>query len=111
MDVDVEIDRADASLRCAVGATLIPTAVACARVCDIGEFQTPPLRQLAAAGPGKLPRQHGLFAIPVGTDDVRTQFAGATVVAADHLLFAKDSVAEDGVIGAGHCGVAADRLR
>ena len=110
MNVDVEIDLGHALLRCLVRAALMPAAVACASVPDIGEFQAPPLRQPAAAFPAKLPRQHGLIAVLVGANDVGAQFAGAAAVDADHLLLGEDRVAEDGVTGAWHRGAVADKL-
>jgi hypothetical protein len=56
VNVDVEIDVADASLRRAVRTALMPASIARAGVSDVGEFQTPPLGQSAAAFAGKLPR-------------------------------------------------------
>jgi hypothetical protein len=111
VNVDVEIDPDHAFLRRLVRTALIPPATTCPGVPDIGEFQTPPLRQLAAAFSAKLPRQHGFLAVLVGADDVRTQFANASAIAADHLLLAEDGVAEEGIGGAGHCGVDPDKLR
>jgi hypothetical protein len=102
VNVDVEIDASHAFLGRLVGATLIPAASARTGVADIGEFQAPPLRQLAAAFPGELPRQHDLFAALVGADDVRAQFAMTAVIGAGHLLFAEDGVPEEGVGGVGH---------
>ena len=102
VDVDIEIDVADASLHRAVGSALVPEAIARASISDIGKFQTPPLRQSAAAFSGELPRQHDLFTALVGADDVRAQFARASLIAADHLLLGEDGVAEEIVGGAGH---------
>jgi len=102
VNVDVEIDRGHALLRRLVRAALVPPATACSGVSDVGEFQAPPLRQLAAALSGELPRQHGFLASPVGANDVRTQFAMASVIGAEHLLLGEDGVAEEGVDGAGH---------
>src|SRR6266516_6698068 len=42
------------------------------------------------------------FAASIGADDMRTEFASAAVIAAHHLLFAENGVAEQGVGGAGH---------
>ena len=102
MDIDIEIDLADAGLRRAVGAAFMPAPIAGARFPDVGQFQTPPLRQLAAAFAGKLPGQHDFFTALVGADDVRAQFARASLIAADHLLLGEDGVAEESVGGAGH---------
>src|ERR1700688_170911 len=65
VNVDVEIDPAHALLRRLVRAALVRLTTACSGVSDVGEFQTPPLWQLAAALSGELPRQHGFLAIPV----------------------------------------------
>ena len=102
MNVDIEIDPGHALLRRLVRAALMPAAISCAGISDIGDFQASPLRQLAAAFPTELPRQHGFLAILVGADDVRTQFARAAVVGAGHLLLGKDRVTEEDVGGAGH---------
>ena len=102
MNVDVEIDLRHALLWRLVGTALVPAAISCAGISDIGEFQASPLRQLAAAFPAELPRQHCLLAAFVGADDVRTQFAIAAVVGARHLLLGKDRVTEEDVGGAGH---------
>ena len=102
VDIDIEIDLADAGLRCAMGAAFMPAAIAGARIPDVGQSQTTPLRQLAAAVAGKLPGQHDLFAAPAGADDVRTQFARAAIIAAHDLLLGADGVAEESVGGAGH---------
>jgi hypothetical protein len=104
VDVDIEIDVADASLHRAVGSALVPETITRANISDIGKFQTPPLRQSAAAFSGELPRQHDFFATSVRADDMRTQFASTAAIAADHLLFAEDGVAEEGVGLAGHWG-------
>jgi hypothetical protein len=102
VNVDVEIDLADASLLGPVRAAFVPAAIARAGIPDIGKPQASPLRQLARTFPGELPRQHDLFAAFVGADDVRTQFAHAAVIAADDLLFGEDGVAEEVIGGAGH---------
>jgi len=102
VNVDVEIDPGHALLRRLVRAALVPAAIACASVSDIGQFQASPLRQLAAAFPAELPRQHGFLAVLVGADDVGTQFARAAVIDAGHLLLGEDRVAEQDVGGAGH---------
>src|ERR1700730_16458566 len=99
VNVDVEIDVADAGLRYAVRAALVPASIARASVSDFGEFQAPPLWQPAAAFAGKLPRQHAFFAVLAGTDDMRTQFSIMAVIGTDHLPFAEDGVAEQGVGG------------
>jgi hypothetical protein len=105
VNVDVEIDSDDAFLRRLVRAALMPTARTCPGVPDVGEFQAPPLRQLAAAFAVKLPRQHGVLAVLVGADNMRTQFAMASAVSADHLLLAENGFAEEGIGRAGHGGV------
>ena len=94
VNVDVEIDVADAGLLGAMRTALMPAAITRAGILHIGKSQTPPLRQLAAAFAGELPGQHGFLAALVGADDVRAQFAAATVIAAHHLLLGKDGVAE-----------------
>ncbi len=71
-----------------------------AGVPDVGQSQAPPLRQWARAFSGELPRQHDLFAAFVGADDMRTEFAGAAVIAALDLLLGEDGVAEEGIGGA-----------
>src|SRR5665213_3575415 len=101
VNVAVEIDPGHAFLRRLVRAALMPSAMPRPGVPDIGKFQAPPLRQLAAALPAKLPRQHGFLAFLVGANDVRTQFANASAITADHLLLGEDGVAEEGVGGAG----------
>jgi hypothetical protein len=111
VNVDIEIDLADAGLFGPMRTAFMPAAIAGAGVPDIGKPQAAPLRQLAAAAAGELPGQHNLFAGPVGADDVRTEFAGAAAIAADHLLLGEDGVAEEGVAGARHCGAVADKLR
>ena len=111
MNVDVEVDVADASLNRTMGATLMPAAIARAGVFDIGKPEAPPLRQPAAAFPAELPRQYGFLAILVGTDDVGTHFAGATTIGANHLLPREDRIAEKGVGRTWHRGVFADKLR
>ena len=107
VNIDIEIDIADAGLPGAVRAAFVPRAAAGAGVSHIGQFQAAPLRQFAAAFAGELPRQHDLFAALVDADDVGTQFAGAAVLAAHDLLLAQDGVAEQGVGVASH---RADRL-
>jgi hypothetical protein len=109
VNVDVEIDVADAGLRRTVRTAFVPAAIAGAGVADVDEFQTPPLWQPAAAFPGKLPRQHRFFAAPAGADDVRTQFSILAVIGTDHLPFAEDGVAEQGVGGGGHGDAVADK--
>src|ERR1700732_347465 len=73
-----------------------------AGVPDVGQSQAPPLRQWARAFSGELPRQHDFFAVLVGADDVRAEFARAAVIAAHDLLLGEDGVAEEGIGGAGH---------
>src|SRR3981189_1169222 len=102
VDVDIEIDLADTGLLRTMRAAFVPAAIAGARIPDVGQSQTPPLRQLAAAFASELPGQHDLFAALAGADDVRTQFVRAAVIAADHLLPGEDGVAEESVGGAGH---------
>src|SRR6267154_4583019 len=99
VDIDIEIDLADAGLRRAVGAAFMPAAIAGARIADVDQSQTSPLRQLAAAFAGKLPGQHDFFTALVGADDVRAQFAMASLIGADHLLLPQDRVAEEIVGG------------
>jgi hypothetical protein len=102
VNVDVEIDIADAGLLRAVRAALMPAASARTSVSDVCHFQTSPLRQPAAAFAGELSGQYGFLAVLVGADDMRTQFAREAVVGADHLPFGKDRIAEESVGGAGH---------
>ena len=102
VNIDVEVDVADAGLRGAMGSAGIPTAIARASILDAGEFQTSPLRQLAAAFAAELPAQHNLFAVLVGADDVRAQFATAALLAANDLLLGEDGIAKQGIIRAGH---------
>src|SRR6478672_2902066 len=106
MDVDIEIDRTDAGLLGAMRAALVPAAVAQAGIAHIGEPQAAPLRQPARALAGELPGKDDLFAILVGADDVRAQFAETAVIAADHLLLGEDGVAEEDVGSAGHRTIA-----
>jgi hypothetical protein len=80
----------------------MPAAIACAGVSDVGEFQASPLRQLAAAFPGELPRQHGFLAVFVGANDVGTQCARAAVIGAHDLPHGKDRISEEDVGGRGH---------
>jgi hypothetical protein len=102
MDIDIEIDIADAGLFGAVRATFMPAAATRAGVSDIGKPQTAPVRQLARALAGELPRQHDFLAAFAGADDVRTQFAGAAVITAHDLLLREDGMAKEAVGGAGH---------
>src|SRR5882672_4366118 len=102
VDVDIEIDIADAGLRRLMRAALMPTALARACVADVRQLQAAPLRQRPRTLAAELPGQHHLFAASVGADDVRAQFADAAVIAADDLLLAEDGVAEEGVGGAFH---------
>ena len=88
VDVDVEIDVADAGLLAAMRAAFMLWTVACDGVSDVGKPQAAPLRQAAAALSGKLPRQHHFLAASVMADDLRTQFAIAPVIAANDLPFA-----------------------
>jgi hypothetical protein len=41
-------------------------------ISDIGKPQTPPLREFAAAFPGKLPNQYDFLTAVVGAQDVGT---------------------------------------
>jgi hypothetical protein len=102
VDVDIQIDRADAGLRRTMRAAFMPQAFSRAGILHVGEFETSPLRQLAAALTGKLPGEHDRFTALVGADDVRTQFAMASLISADHLLLPEDRVAEEIVGGARH---------
>src|SRR5262249_21780119 len=83
VDVDVEIDIADASLLGAMRAALGPWSLARLGIADMGEPQAAPLRQPAAALPCELPRQHDFLAAPVAADDMRAELAPAPIVAAD----------------------------
>jgi hypothetical protein len=80
----------------------MPASIARAGIPDIGQSQAPPFRQPAAALAAELPRQHGLFTIFVGADDVRAQLATAAMVEAGHLPFAEDGVVKYSVSSAGH---------
>src|SRR5689334_11376416 len=102
VDVDVEIDLADAALFAAMRAALVPAAVARAEIPDIGKPQAAPLRQGAAALARELPSQHDFLAGPVAADDVRAELADAPVVAADNLPLGEDRRAEQGVCRRGH---------
>src|SRR5882672_12340433 len=102
VDVDIEIDIADAGLRRLMRAALMPTALARACVADVRQLQAAPLWQRPRTLAAELPGQHDLFAALVGADDVRAQFADAAVIAAHDLLLAEDGVAEEGIGGAGH---------
>src|SRR5450631_2875185 len=102
VDVDIQIDRADAVLRRTMRAAFMPPAFSHVGIFDVGEFETSPLRQASAALTGKLPGQHDCFTALVGADDVRTQFAMTSLIAADHLLLPKDGVAEEIIGGARH---------
>src|SRR5450432_4837640 len=90
VDVDIQIDRADAGLRRTMRAAFMPPALSRAGIFDVGAVETSPLRQASAAFAGKLPGQHDCFTAPVGADDVRTQFAMTSLIAADHLLLPED---------------------
>jgi hypothetical protein len=102
VNVDVEIDVADASLHSAVRASLAPWPITKAGISDVGKSQASPLRQLAAAFSGKLPRQYGFLATLVETQNMWAQFAMAAFISADYLLFSQDCIAEYGVSGASH---------
>jgi hypothetical protein len=110
VNIDIEIDIAHAGLRRLMRAAFMPAAGAWARPADIGELQASPLRQRPRALAAELPGQHDLFAAFIGADDVRAQFADATVIEADDLLLAEDGVAEEGVGGAWHCRSVQARL-
>src|SRR3977135_4535706 len=92
VDIDVEIDRADAGLLCAMRAALEPAAVAHLRVPDIGKPQASPLRQRPCSCARELPGQHILFAALVGTDNMRAHFTAAAVIAVDDLPFGEDGL-------------------
>src|SRR4051812_6572155 len=94
VNVDVEIDVADAGLRRAVRASLVPRPAARAGISDGSQPQASPLRQLAATFSGKLPRQYSLLAALVGTQDMRAQFTTVAFIGANHLLFSQDCIAE-----------------
>jgi len=100
VDIDIQIDRADAVLRRTMRAAFMPPAFSHVGIFDVGEFETSPLRQASAALTGKLPGEHDCFTALVGADDVRTQFAMTSLIAADHLLLPEDGVAEEIVGGA-----------
>src|SRR5580704_18252495 len=102
MDVDIEINLGDAFLLRLVRAARMPPAASCTGMAHISQFETTPLRQLPAAFTGELPGQHDLFAVLVGSDDVRTQFATPAIIGAEHLLLAEDGVAKERVGGARH---------
>ena len=80
MNIDVEIDVADAGLRSPVRAALVPGAIARAGAGDIGELQASPLRQRSAALTAKLPGQHGFLTDLVAAEDVRVELAIAPLV-------------------------------
>src|SRR5882672_1279388 len=105
VDVDIEIDIADAGLRRLMRAALMPTALARACVADVRQLQAAPLRQRPRTLAAELPGQHDLFATLVGAEDVRAEFAEAAVIVADDLLLTEDGIAEEGVGGALHGGV------
>ena len=85
VDVDVEIDVADASLLAAMRAALVPRPFARLSAADIGKAETSPLRQSAAALARELPRQHDFLAASVAPDDMRAELARTPVVAANNL--------------------------
>jgi len=72
VNVDIEIDAADASLRGAVRTSFVPSPATRLRIPDIGKPQAPPLRQLTATSAGKLPRKYDFLATLVCTEDMRT---------------------------------------
>ena len=102
VDVDIEIDLADAGLFAAMRAALVPAAVARAEIPDIGKPQAAPLRQGAAASARELPGQYDFFAGPVAADDVGAELADAPVVAADNLPLGEDRRTEQGVCRTGN---------
>ena len=95
MNVDVEIDPADAGLFGAVRAAFVPAAVLRAGIPDTGKPQASPLRQLARAFACELPRQHDFFAAFVKANDMRAQFAVTALIGANHLLLSADRVAKE----------------
>jgi hypothetical protein len=94
VNVDVDVDVANASLLGAVSASRVPWPVTRISISDVGKPQAPPLRQLAAALSGELLRQHDFLTTLVETQDMRAQFAVAAFIGADHLLFGQDRIAE-----------------
>jgi hypothetical protein len=92
----------DTALLALVRAALMPAPVAGTGVADIGELETPPLRQLATALAAELPRQHDFLAILAGADDMRTELTTIAAVDAGHLLLGEDGIAEEGVGRRGH---------
>jgi hypothetical protein len=94
MNVDVEIDLADAGLRRAMRAAFVRAAFAPAGVADIRKLQAAPLRQRGPEfSPANCQASTTSSPAPVGADDVRTEFAAAPVINADHLLRPEDGVA------------------
>ena len=104
VNIDVEIDVADAGLRSPVRAALVPVAIARAGVGDIGELQASPLRQRSAALTAKLPGEDGFLTHLVGAEDVGAELAIAPLVDAGYLLLGEDCLAEERVGAAGHRG-------
>src|SRR5262245_60856408 len=90
MDVDVEIDVADAGLLAAMRAAVVPWSRARLGIPDMGKPQAAPLRQPAAALPRELPGQHDFLAAPVAADDMRAELAPPPVVAAHDLPLGED---------------------
>ena len=101
MNVDVEINVRHAFLFGFVRATFHPGPGAAACIANLGKPEAlpgPASRKLAFADfAGKLPRQHRFLTLLVGPEHKRAKLAMMTAVAADHLLFGEDGVAENGV--------------
>ena len=100
MDIDVEVYPCHAALPRLVRASLIPRTGTGNGVTNRGQSQTSPLRQLARAFSGELPRQNNLFAGLVDTYDMWAQLAVPTFIAADHLLLPQNGIANQIIGGA-----------
>ena len=74
------------------------------RIPHIGKAQASPLRQRAAAFACELPGQHDFLAALADAEDVRAELAKPAVIAAHHLLFGENGVAEQDVGRTGHRG-------
>ena len=72
VNVDVEVDPADAGLLGPVRSALVPATLAGTGIPDIGEPQASPLWKRTAALPRELPCQHDFLAALADADDMRT---------------------------------------
>jgi hypothetical protein len=81
---------------------LMPAAIARARVADIRQLQTSPLRKRPAALASELPSEHRLLTVLISTDDMRTQLSVTTLVDAGHLLFGEDGFPKESIGPARH---------